>query len=180
MRVDPMRKRVLSFAMVAAGTGVLAGLLAGAQATAQSGAGSMTTSAKVEASDASNSRMDLKREEQIALAVLSDMEVIERECQMSDAKKACSMSELMTAAAGREHLKLDPNKNDPNYTYTLVAGGLAWEAHANAKKPGLKGFCFMSRSVGTTVTTYSSTGKAGWVDTEIGNRSTEGETFRAQ
>jgi len=145
---------------------------------ASSGAGSIATTAKVEAEDAKGP-LQLKREEQIAVIFLSDIEVIEHECQLN-VQRSCSMSELMTAAPGREHLKIDLNKVDSNYAYTLATGGMAWEVHANAKKPGLKGFCFMSRSVGTTVTTYSTTGKSGWVDTEIGNRGVEGDSFRTQ
>jgi hypothetical protein len=82
-----------------------------------------------------------------------------------------------TAASTRtiSYLRLDPD-----YTYTLVSGGMAWEAHANAKKPGLLGFCFMARSVGTTVTTYSKTGKAGWVATEIMRRGIDGDSFETQ
>lgn len=163
----------------ASGSAAGAGAARSAGSSASAAAGGLASAAKVEVSDAKGP-IQLKREEQIALMVLSDIEVIERECQMSSQPKACSMSELMTTAAGREHLKLDPNKSDANYTYTLASGGMAWEAHANAKKPGLKGFCFMSRSIGTTVTTYSSTGKSGWTDTDIGNRGIEGDTFRVQ
>jgi hypothetical protein len=57
---------------------------------------------------------------------------------------------------------------------------MAWEAHATSKKPGLKGFCFMSRSVGTTTVTYSNTGPAGWTSTEVGNRGMEGDSFATQ
>jgi hypothetical protein len=38
----------------------------------------------------------------------------------------------------------------------------------------------MSRTVGTTTVTYSATGKAGWVDKEIGNRSMAGDSFATQ
>lgn len=40
--------------------------------------------------------------------------------------------------------------------------GMAWEARANLKKPWLSGFCWMSRGVGTTITTYNPAGPAGW------------------
>jgi hypothetical protein len=79
-----------------------------------------------------------------------------------------------------DRLKFDPNKTDPNYTYTLAAGGMAWEAHANAKKPGLLGFCFMARDIGTVTATIGKTGKAGWVDDPLGNRGMEGDSFAAQ
>jgi len=78
-----------------------------------------------------------------------------------------------------DHLKSDP-KVDPNYTYTLAASGMAWEAHANPKRPGLSGFCYMSRSIGTTVTTYNPTGNAGWTDKEIMGRGIDGDSFAIQ
>ena len=139
--------------------------------------GPFATTAKVEASDA-NGAIQLRREEQIAFMFLSAMETIEHNCQLN-LHRACSMAEVMGGAGG-EHLKFDPNKSDPNYSYTLAAGGMAWEAHANAKKPGLMGLCFMSRNVGTTVTTYGRAGKSGWVDTEILNRGVEGDSFDTQ
>lgn len=139
--------------------------------------GPFATKAKVEDEDAKGP-IQLKREEQIALMFLTAAEQIEHDCQLK-LQRACSFSELMSGAGG-EHLKFDPTKTDPNYTYTFAAGGMAWEVHANAKKPGLKGFCFMSRSIGTTVTTYSSTGKSGWTDTEIMGRSIEGDSFDVQ
>jgi hypothetical protein len=79
-----------------------------------------------------------------------------------------------------EHLKFDPNKTDPDYSYTLAANGMAWEAHANPKKAGLKAFCFMSRNIGTTTATYSNVARAGWTDTELGNRGMEGDSFATQ
>ncbi|MGB6687316.1 MAG: LamG domain-containing protein [Terracidiphilus sp.] len=150
---------------------------AGSSAAGTPTTGPFATTAKVEAEDA-NGPIQLKREEQIALMFMSAMEQIEHDCQLN-AKRACTMNELMTGTGG-EHLKFDPNKSDPDYTYTLVSGGMAWEAHANAKKPGLLGFCFMARNVGTTVTTYNRTGKAGWVDTEIMGRGIEGDSFETQ
>ena len=147
---------------------------AGGGGSAGGGTGPFATTAKVEAEDA-NGEIRLKREEQIAMMFLVAIEQIEHDCQMN-LKHACSMAEAMSGAGG-EHLKFDPNKTDPNYNYTLTSGGMAWEAHANAKKPGFTGFCFMSRSIGTTVTTYSASGKSGWVDTEIMGRGIEGDSF---
>ncbi len=125
----------------------------------------------------------LKREEQIAYMFLSAIEVIERSCQLT-LQHVCTIDQMLSgsypAGSHIERLKFDPNKTDPNYTYTVGAGGMAWEAHANAKKPGLIGFCFMSRNVGTTTVTYSAAGKAGWVDTEIGNRGMSGDSFATQ
>jgi hypothetical protein len=110
--------------------------------------------------------------------------VIEHNCQLT-LQRTCTMAEMLSGsypAAGShiERLKFDPNKTDPNYSYTVASGGMAWEAHANAKKPGLDGWCFMSRNVGTTTVTYSTTGKAGWVDKEIGNRGMSGDSFATQ
>jgi hypothetical protein len=79
-----------------------------------------------------------------------------------------------------EHLKFDPNKTDPNYTYTLLANGMAWEAHANPKKPGLKGWCFMARDVGTVIATFNKNGPAGYTDTPLGNRGMSGDSFAVQ
>jgi hypothetical protein len=115
---------------------------------------------------------------------LTAIENIERDCQIG-AQRVCTFDQLLTGSAvinGRhnQHLKFDPNKTDPNYTYAFAASGMAWEAHANAKKPGLLSFCFMSRSVGTTVTTYSATGTAGWVDKEVMGRGIEGDSFDVQ
>jgi hypothetical protein len=76
-------------------------------------------------------------------------------------------------------LKFDP-KLDPNYTYTVAASGLAWEAHANAKKPGLLGFYFFSRSFPQSTVTYNSAGAAGVIDMELGGRSIEGDSFAAR
>jgi hypothetical protein len=166
----------------AAASGGSSGGAGAGSATAETGSGNPTTgpfatTAKVEAQDAKGP-IQLKREEQIALMFMSAMEQIEGDCQLK-LQRACTMSEAMTGAGG-EHLKFDPNKSDPNYSYTLVSGGMAWEAHANAKKPGLRGFCFMARMIGTTVTTYSGSGKSGWVDTEIRGRSIEGDLFATQ
>jgi hypothetical protein len=125
----------------------------------------------------------LKREEQIAYMFMSAIEVIEHNCQLT-LQHTCTMDQMLSgsypAGSHIERLKFDPNKTDPNYIYTLGAGGMAWEAHANAKKPGLIGFCFMARDVGTTTVTYSTAGKAGWVDTEIGNRGMSGDSFASQ
>jgi hypothetical protein len=144
--------------------------------------GPFATTAKVEIEDA-NGKVQLKREEQIAYMFLSAIEIIEHECQLT-VQHVCPMSQLLSGSDSQggqiEHLKFDPNRTDSNYVYTLAASGMAWEAHANPKKPGLKGFCFMSRSVGTTTVTYSNAGKAGWTDTEVGNRGMEGDSFSTQ
>jgi hypothetical protein len=144
--------------------------------------GPFATKATVEFEDA-NGKVQLKREEEIAYMFLSAIEVIEHECQLT-VEHVCPMSQLLSGSDSHggqiEHLKFDPNKTDPNYTYTLAAGGMAWEAHANPKKPGLKGFCFMSRTVGTTTATYNPGGSAGWTSTEIGNRGMSGDSFSTQ
>jgi hypothetical protein len=140
--------------------------------------GPFATKAKVEADDASG-HLKLKREEQIALMFLSAIEQIEHDCQLT-LQRACTFNELLGGIAidrRTDKLKFDPNKTDPNYTYTLTSGGMAWEAHANPKKPGLTGFCWMARNIGTTVTTYNPAGPATWVDKEVTNRGIEGDTF---
>jgi hypothetical protein len=144
--------------------------------------GPFATTAKVEIEDA-NGPVKLKREEQIAYMFLSAIEIIEHECQLT-IQRVCTFNEMLSGSESHggqiEHLKFDPNKTDPNYVYTVAASGMAWEAHANPKKPGLKGFCSMSRNVGTTTVTYSNAGKAGWTDTELGNRGMEGDSFSTQ
>jgi hypothetical protein len=165
------------YAAAGSSGGAAANAGAGTSAGGTATTGPFATTAKVEAEDAKGA-MQLKREEQIALMFVSAIEQIEHNCQLK-LQRACSMNEVMTGSGG-EHLKFDPNKTDPNYTYTLASGGMAWEAHANAKKPGLRGFCWMARDIGTTVTTYSTTGKAGWTDTAIGNRGIEGDSFDVQ
>jgi Concanavalin A-like lectin/glucanases superfamily len=144
--------------------------------------GPFATKATVEVEDAGGP-VKLKREEQIAYMFLSSIEVIEHNCQLT-LQHTCTMAQMLSgsypAGSHIESLKFDPNKTDPNYTYTVAAGGMAWEAHANAKKPGLDGWCFMSRNVGTTTVTYSPTGKSGWTDKEIGNRGMSGDSFATQ
>jgi hypothetical protein len=144
--------------------------------------GPFATTAKVEIEDA-NGPVQLRREEQIAYMFLSAIEMIEHNCQLT-LEHVCPMNQILSGSypngAHIEHLKFDPNKTDPNYVYTLAASGMAWEAHANPKRPGLKGFCFMSRSIGTTTATYNPAGSAGWVDKELGNRGMEGDSFATQ
>jgi hypothetical protein len=144
--------------------------------------GPFATTAKVEIEDA-NGPVQLRREEQIAYMFLSAIEIIEHNCQLT-LQHVCPMNQMLSGAypngAGIEHLKFDPNKTDPNYVYTLAASGMAWEAHANPKRPGLKGFCFMARTIGTTTATYNPSGSAGWVDKELMNRGTEGDSFAIQ
>jgi len=144
--------------------------------------GPFATKAKVEIEDAKGP-VQLKREEQIAYMFLSAIEEIEHECQLT-LQRTCPLDQLLSGTYPRgsniEHLKFDPNKSDSNYTYTLAVNGMAWEAHATPKKPGLKGFCSMSRSIGTTTVTYSNTGPAGWTSTELGNRGMEGDSFATQ
>jgi hypothetical protein len=145
--------------------------------------GPFATKATVDVEDASG-KVQLKREEQIAYMFLSSIEVIEHNCQLT-LQKVCPLNQILTGSyppAGKniEHLKFDPNKTDSNYTYTLATGGMAWEAHVNPKKPGLKGWCFMSRDVGTTIVTYNKTGPSGYTDTPIGNRGMSGDSFASQ
>jgi Concanavalin A-like lectin/glucanases superfamily len=150
-----------------------------ARSAPTSGTGPFATTAKVEAED-SKGPIAMKREEQIAMMFLTAIENIERDCQLR-MQRACTMDELMAGTKpptgpGTERLKFDP-KVDPNYSYTFAAGGKAWEAHANAKKPGLMGFYYSSRGIGSTVTTYNRSGSATAVDTEITGRGIEGDSF---
>jgi hypothetical protein len=144
--------------------------------------GPFATKAKVEIEDAKGP-IQLKREEQIAYMFLSAIEQIEHNCQLT-LQHVCPMAQILSGAypSGThiEHLKFDPNKTDPNYTYTLATNGMAWEAHANPKKPGLAGFCFMARTIGTTTATMNPAGAAGWVSDELGNRGMEGDSFATQ
>jgi len=159
---------------------------AGASATTASShtptTGPFATTAKVEISDA-NGPVQLKREEQIAYMFLSAFEIIEHNCQLT-LQHVCPLEQTLSGAypqgSGIERLKFDPNRSDPNYTYTLATNGMAWEAHANPKKPGLKGFCFMARDIGTVVATYSKSGPAGWTSTPLGDRGMEGDSFAIQ
>ena len=146
--------------------GVICAVLYGAAPPADSGP--FATTAKVEAEDESG-KIALKREEQIAILFLTAMQTIESDCQMRG-KHSCALDQVLS------RLKFDP-KTDPNYTYTLAASGLAWEAHANARKPGLAGFCFMSRRFGQVIATYNPAGSAGFVDKELTGRSIEGDSF---
>jgi len=146
------------------------------------GTGPFATTAKIEIEDAKGP-VQLKRDEQIAYMFLSAIEIIEHECQLT-LQHVCPMDQILSGSypkgASIEHLKFDPSKADPNYTYTLATNGMAWEAHANPRKPGLKGFCSMARDIGTVVVTYSNTGPAGWTSTELGNRGMEGDSFATQ
>jgi hypothetical protein len=144
--------------------------------------GPFATKATVEIEDA-HGPIQLKRNEQIAYMFLSAIEMIEHECQLG-IQRACPLDELLSGAypqgSGIYRLKFDPNKTDPNYTYTLAVNGMVWEAHATAKKPGLKGFYFTARDIGTTTVTYSNSGPAGATGTEVGNRGMEGDSFATQ
>jgi hypothetical protein len=147
-----------------------------------SGTGPFATKAKVEVEDG-NGPVNLRREEQIAYMFLSAIENIEHNCQLT-LQRVCPLDQFLSGSypSGThiEHLKFDPNQSDPNYTYTLAASGMAWEAHANPKKAGLLSFGFWSRSIGTTVATYSANGSAGWIDNELMSRGIEGDSFATQ
>jgi hypothetical protein len=146
-----------------------------APSPAAPGTGPFATTAKVEM-DTAQGPLQLKREEQIAVMFLTSIENINRNC-LIHAQRACTMTELMQgSAASVEHLKFNPGV-DPNYTYQFGSGGMAWEVRAIPKKPGLTGFCFMGRSVGTTIATYNPKGPAGWIDKELTGRSIEGDSF---
>jgi len=175
-------------AIYAASGSTTSGAAASPAAPAASGptqtTGPFATKATVEVEDEGGGKVQLKREEEIAYMFLSGIEIIEHNCQLT-LQKVCPFNQILTGSyppAGKniEHLKFDPNRTDPDYTYTLAANGMAWEAHANPKKPGLKGWCFMSRDVGTTIVTYNKTGPSGYTDTPIGNRGMSGDSFATQ
>jgi hypothetical protein len=143
------------------------------------GTGPFATKAKVTASD-SNGPIALKREEQIALMFLTAIQNLESDCQ-SRAKHSCTLDQLIAGAtasngAHLRRLKFDP-RTDPNYTYTVAAGGMAWEAHANPKKTGLAGFYFMSKNFPSADAFYNPSGPAGLVDKELMERGVEGDSF---
>jgi hypothetical protein len=143
------------------------------------GTGPFATTAKVEVEDSSGP-IKLKREEQIAIMFLTAIQSIESDCQ-NRAKRACTLAEILAGPIGADgshltRLKFDP-KADANYTYTLAAAGMAWEAHATAKKPGLLGFCFFSRSFPNAGAYYNPAGTATVIDTELTGRSIDGDSF---
>jgi hypothetical protein len=146
--------------------------------------GPFATKATVDLEEVNGAKIQLKREEQIAYMFMSAFQVIELNCQLT-LKKACSLNQMITASyppEGKsiEHLKIDPNKTDPNYTYTVATNGTVWEAHANPKKPGLRGWCFMARDVGSVIMTYNKTGPSGYTDTPLGNTGVSGDGFAVQ
>ena len=146
--------------------------------------GPFATKATVDLEEVNGAKIQLKREEQIAYMFMSAFQVIELNCQLT-LKKACSLNQMITASyppEGKsiEHLKFDPNKTDPNYTYTVATNGTVWEAHANPKKPGLRGWCFMARDVGSVIMTYNNTGPSGYTDTPLGNTGVSGDGFAVQ
>ena len=136
--------------------------------SAPAGQSPFATTAKIEAGDVSGP-IQLKREEQIALMFLTAMQQIESDCQ-SQRKSACTYDQVVS------RLRFDP-KADPNYIYTLAAKGMAWEAHATAKRPGLDGFFILSRSVPVTEAYYSTSGTASAADKELTDRSIAGDSF---
>ena len=174
----PMHRTITHLALAALGAAI--GVQAVAAQAGMAAAGPFATKAKVTAKG-QNGPIQLKREEQIALMFLMDMENLEHSCQL-DVQRTCTMQELLTPGLTLNksrigNLKFDPNKTDPNYTYTLAVGGESFELHANAKRPGLLGFCIMGHGIGFSVATYSSSGKASFVDPEMGERGVEGDSF---
>ena len=121
--------------------------------------------------------MPLKPAEQVAVLFLTSIQQIEMNCQ-NPAKKACTLDQLLAGTPGGK-LKIDP-RTDPNYTYDLAVNGVAWEAHATPKKPGLAAFYSYSKSFATSEMHYNADGKiASPISTELGNRSVENNDFIA-
>lgn len=167
------------FAMVCAVVVGVILLSGGFKARAQAGTTEpFATKAKIEVEDGKG-KLTLKREEEIAYMFMSAIEEIERSC-MLNLKRACTMQEALASSGQHEHLKFDPNKVDPNYSYTLWVGGMAYEAHANPKKPGLSGFCFMARDFGTVIATINPKGLSGWTNNPLMNRGVNGDSFATQ
>jgi hypothetical protein len=168
------------FAKLDGRTGYFLATQAGGNPSAAPGMGPFATTAEVTASD-SNGPMKLKREEQIALMFLMAIENIERDCQ-SHAQHACTLDEMLAGPVATDHwhifrLKFNPNKTDPNYTYTLRPSGMEYEAHANARKRGLLGFCLISKGFSMPTLSYSATGTATLADKEVLNRGVSGDSF---
>jgi hypothetical protein len=63
-------------------------------------------------------------------------------------------------------LKFDP-KIDPNYSYSLATDGMAWQAHANPRKPGLAGFYFVSNGSPSDSAYYNPAGNATDTDKDL-------------
>jgi len=168
------------FAKLNGRTGYFLTAQAGGIGSSASGTGPFATTAEVTAED-SNGPMKLKREEQIALMFLMAIENIERDCQ-SHAQHACTLDEMLAGPVSTDRwhifrLKFDPNKTDPNYTYTVTPSGMEYEAHANARKRGLLGFCMVSRGFSMPTLTYSATGTATLADKAVVSRGVSGDSF---
>ena len=103
---------------------------------------------------------------------LTAIQQIEFNCQLNG-MHACPTDQVL------KHLKFDP-KTDPNYTYTIGAGDMAWEAHATAKKPGLAGFYFFSTQLANVNAYYNRGGAATLVDDPLTSRSIDGDSFSTQ
>ena len=91
------------------------------------------------------------------------------------------MSELLAGPKAPNNwpiprLKFDP-KIDPNYSYSLVTDGMAWQAHANPRKPGLAGFYFVSNGSPSDSAYYNPAGSATDTDKELTDRGIEGDSF---
>ncbi len=141
---------------------------ASAPSTSAGGTSPFPTNAKVELGDGTV-KVNMKREEQIAYMFLTAIQQIESDCQ-NTRKAACGWDQVLP------RLKYDLRK-DPNYNYTLQTGGLAWEGHANPKKPGLGGFYFFSLSFPSVNVFYNAAGTASVVSKELTERSIEGDSF---
>jgi hypothetical protein len=138
-----------------------------------------TTTAKVDVGDNAGP-IALKPEEKIAIMFLTAIQMIESDCQ-NRAQRACTFDQLLAGpvagdGAHIDRLKFDP-RLDPNYTYVVSVHGTAWEAHANAKKPGLIGFYYWGRTFPQATATYNRTGVAGVIDEELNSRSVDGDSF---
>ena len=104
---------------------VLLALLFSASAFAQ-----LSSSARVTAEDA-HGQIRLQRPEKLALMMLSAIQTAERECQKR-LEVACTLEQLVNGPPGKDKwrmykLRVDP-ATDPDYTYTVIVNGRAWQA----------------------------------------------------
>ncbi len=137
------------------------------------------TKAEVTAEDAKGP-IKLVRDEQIALMFIDAMNNIEDECRRN-AKHICTLPEMIAGPKSTTdwripRLKFDPNKTDPNYTYSVTLQGEGWEIKAVPKKAGLGGFYCASQGFSADVF-YNAKGAADLQSQRLTGRSISGDLF---
>ena len=136
------------------------------------------TSAKVTAEDA-RGQIRLQRPEELALMMLSAIQVAERECQKR-LEVACTLEQLVNGPPGKDKwrmykLKYDP-ATDPDYTYAITVNGRAWQAEARPRHGGLGGFLFVSKGMTPNVY-YKPEGPASAKDFQLMGWGVDGDSF---